>query len=257
MFSGKPRMKEYRSILLMMLVWGWYPNQATVSSTIQKTTDQWPSWAQMRQSHQQDISKWNPATLKRMRFHDQVGFVTKIQDGLSTWKSINIVHQINKHVKRKTSHGPVNWFINSIQHSISQDNNCQENGDRGDLPPPDKEHPAKKPNATTILLTGRRVPRDGEEASCALGPFLFNKYQKPARMSFNTPTRCATLAERAGTKAWHVQDGNGNGSSSAFRTSGPGKIRGAAILFFPSGVSVKLTLNFPRRYWPLNFFFFF
>lgn len=143
------------------------------NSRKQKTIDQCPSWTQTQQSHQQNISKWNPAILKRMIFHDQVGFITEIQGGFNTWKSINAVHHINT-LKRKT-YDPNDWCIKSIWHT-TQEKNSQENRDRGDLPQPDKEHPQRNLMLTLHLWWKTMLsPRWGTMQGGPLWPLLFNK----------------------------------------------------------------------------------
>ena len=53
---------------------------------------------------QQNFSQLNPTTYKKIIYHNQVGFIPGSQGWFNICKSINIIHHINKKVKKPHDH---------------------------------------------------------------------------------------------------------------------------------------------------------
>ena len=71
--------------------------------------------------------------IKRIIYHDQVGFIPSMQGFFNISKSINVIHHLNK--SRNKNH-----MIISIDAKKAFDKNSPENGHRGNLPQHNKGH---------------------------------------------------------------------------------------------------------------------
>lgn len=45
---------------------------------------------------QQNISELNPWCVKRLKLYDQIGFISSTQGLFNIWKSMNVIHHINR-----------------------------------------------------------------------------------------------------------------------------------------------------------------